>query len=202
MAGFEHGAVEIADTYAETLVALAQDAGAADEVQADFDGFIELVKSDEAFADFLANPGVDVDARGRVLEKHFRGKLHDLLLNTLLVVNRKGRSRLIELINERFHAKLEEIRNEIDVQVTSAVALTDKLRDRLREAVSAVSGKTAKLIEKVEPAILGGLVLRIGDEKIDNSVARHIERIRESLLERASAEMRGGRRFFEAVETQ
>jgi F-type H+-transporting ATPase subunit delta len=201
MAGLEHGAAEIADTYADTLVDLAQEAGVADEVLADFGRFVELMKRDDAFADFMMNPGVDLDNRGKVLEKHFRRRINDLLLNTLLVINRKGRSRLVELIYERFGAKLEEARNEIDVQVTSAVPLTNKLRERIRQVASEMSGKSAKLIEKVEPAILGGLVLRIGDEKIDNSVARHVEGARESLLERAAHEVRSGRRFFEAVET-
>ncbi len=200
MAGFEHGTIEIADTYARTLAELTQESGASSDVLEQFGDFIRLMEVEPSFGEFLRNPAVDADARRELLEKHFRGKMADVLLNTLQVINRKNRAALIPLIYERYRLALEEARNEVEVYVTSAIALTDELRAQIRRAASEATGRNARLIEKVKPDILGGLIVRIGDDKIDTSVAGRLERMRDTLRQRASREIRSGKEFFEAVE--
>jgi F-type H+-transporting ATPase subunit delta len=200
MAKYDHGSTAIADSYAGTLLGLAEEAKNADTVITEFEDFVSFMEKDAVFGDFMTNPAVDADDRAAVLEKHFRGKYSDLLVNTLQVVNKKGRGELLPLIYERFRLKLEEVRNEVDVHVTSAVELNDALRDKVRHAAAGVAGRTPRLVEEVDPGILGGLVVRIGDKKLDSSVVNRLHQFRETLDERASREIHSGKAFFEAVE--
>lgn len=199
MAKFEHGSIAIADSYARTLLELTEKSGQSEAVADDFGEFDKLLKTDEAFAEFMYSQSVDSDARESVLEKNFRGRMNDLLLSTIQVVNRKGRCELLELIRERFRLALEEARNEVDVYVTSAVALTDELRESLKLATSSITGKTVRMVEAVDPAILGGLIVRIGDEKLDNSVVNRLRTLNGSLMQRATDEIHKGHAFAEAT---
>ena len=198
MAKFEHGSITVADSYAETLLslALAQDTGIANEVFAEFTDFVGFMKKEPMFGDFIVSPAVDPDNRQATLEKNFRGKISDILLNTLLVINRKGRSELVPLIYEQYRLALEEHNNEVDVDVTSAVDLTDELRDKIKEAAAKISGRTARLREKIDPTILGGLVVQIEDQKLDSSVLRQLKQLSATLTERASQEIHSGERVF------
>lgn len=198
MANYDHGSQAIADSYAKTLLDLTEQAGTTDTAADEFRQFAELMERDAAFAEFLTSHSVDPDRRALVLEKHFRGRMNNLLLSTLQVINRKDRTALIPLIYEQYRLAVEEARNEVDVHVTSAVPLTDGLRQQLAETATKVAGKTARLVEKVDPAILGGLVVRIGDEKLDASVARHLQRLGGMLHERSVHEIHGGKAFVEA----
>lgn len=195
MAKFEHGSIAIADSYARTLLELTESSGQSDAVAEDFCEFDKLLKTDEAFAEFMYSPSVDAGERSGVLEKHFRGLINDLLLSTIQVVNRKGRCELLELIHERFRLALEASRNQIDVRVTSAVALNDSLRESLRKAAGAACGKTVRLVEEIDPSILGGLVVRIGDEKIDTSAVSRLRGLKSALVQRATDEIHSGRTF-------
>ncbi len=199
MAKFEHGSIAIADSYAKTLLELSEESGQSDAVLADFGEFDKLLKTDEAFANFMFSQSVDAEQRSNVLEKHFRGNMNDLLLSTLQVVNRKERCELLELIYERFRLALEASRNQVDAHVTSAIPLDDNLRESLRAAASKFCGKEVRLIEEVDATILGGLVVRIGDEKIDTSAVTRLKVLNGALVQRASDEIHGGRSFADAV---
>jgi len=199
MAKFEHGSIAIADSYAKTLLELTEQSGQSEAVAEDFSEFDKLLKTDEAFAEFMYSQSVDSDARSQVLEKNFRGRMNDLLLSTIQVVNRKERCELLELIRERFRLALEAARNEVDVYVTSAIALNDDLRESLRQATTSITGKTVRFIETVDPSILGGLVVRIDDEKLDNSVINRLRGLNASLMERASEEIHKGHAFADAT---
>ena len=199
MAKFDHDAYAVADSYARTLLELSEEAGSSDTMMAEFRAFVDLMEEDAQFGTFMTSPAVDDDARGEILEKHFRDRLSDLLLNTLQVINRKGRAGIIVLILERYRLELEKVRNEVDVHVTSAVELTVDLRERIRDAATAMTGQVALLVEKVNPDILGGLVMQIGDKKMDGSLVRRLSQIRRLLHKRATQEIHNGREYFEAA---
>jgi len=197
MAGFDHNAESIADNYARTLLELSEEAQRSEAILSEFQDFVSLMEKDAAFGNFMVNPAVDADDRRELLEKHFRGKMDNLLLSALQVVNRRNRCELAPLICERYRLALEEARGEVDVYVTTAVELTSSLRDQITQAATAVAGKKARLIEQVDPDILGGLVVRIEDEKLDSSVARQLNRLHDMLAKRASQELHGDRSFVE-----
>jgi F-type H+-transporting ATPase subunit delta len=183
----------IATVYAQAMIELAESQGATDALMAELDELGLAIERDPELADFLASPLIDSDERRDSLEKIFRGRASDLFVDSLQVVNRKGRLALIEAITVAFAQARRELRNEVDVDVTSAVPLSAALRARLQQAVDHFTGKKSRLLESVEPKLLGGMVLRVGDQKIDSSVARELEMMKEALAARTSREILAAR---------
>ncbi len=182
----------VARVYAQALLGLADRQGEVDEILEQLEQLSSLMDQAPALENFLGSPLVQEESRKAALEKLFRGRASDLLVDTLQVMNRKGRLGLIRALVVAYRAEYEELKGRIDVRVTTAVPLSDSLRQHLRVATSEVTGKEAQLVEKVDQSILGGMVLRIGDRKIDTSIAKEIRQLNEQMVERASRELYGG----------
>ena len=195
MARVEERRFALARVYAEAMLDVAEEQGAAEEVLAELEELRRYAESHDDFTAFLTSPTVDEEARRGVLERLLRGRASDLLVDALQVVNRKGRLGLLPTIAAAYAAALDELRGRIEVAVASALALDDDQRRRLVSALGRYTGKQARLREAVEPKLLGGLVLRIGDHKIDNSVASRLHALAEALSARASAEIWSGRDY-------
>ncbi len=189
MAVIDDTAIGIADVYARSLFDLAAAGDAVDGVAGEFGDLIELIDAQPDVATFMTSEAIDVERRAETLEKLFRGQLGDLLLNTLLVINGKGRLSLIREIHTAFARLREEQQNRVDATVTTATALNDEQRQRVIDSIGQRTGKQVTLHEQVDPEILGGLVVQVGDERLDGSVASRLGRIERSLYERASQEL-------------
>ena len=200
MATTDDTVIAIADSYAQALLELSEERGNSDEVLAELGELAAYLEKDAALADFLASPAVDEEARQAAMEKMFRNRMNDLLLDTLQVLNAKGRSSIVPALHERYRLALERARGAVDVQVTTAVPLTNELRDRLGQTVARRTGLRPLLTEEVDSSLLGGLVVQIGDEKLDGSVSNRLRQLREALRDRASREIHAGKEYFEGVE--
>ena len=181
--------VAVADVYAAVLLKLAEERGEGDAVLGEVEAINELLAEQPEFADYLSSPMVDVEARRVAIDKTFQGRANDLLVNTLQVMNRRNRLDLLGALKAAYSRDLDEARRRESVEVTSAVPLTESSRARLERAVSKITGRDTRLIESVDESLIGGLVVRIGDEKIDTSVARSLSLLRQKFAERASAEV-------------
>jgi F-type H+-transporting ATPase subunit delta len=142
---------------------------------------------------------VDAKARQKTLEKIFRGKRSDLFVDAMQVLNRKGRLGLIEAVAEVYYLELEELRGRVEVHVRTAAPLTRRLREKLGEMAKIQAGREVDLVESVDESLIGGLVVQIGDRKLDASVATRVKRLRAALLDRASREIHSGTSFVDAA---
>ena len=187
----------VAAVYAHAMLELAAEQGLSEVVEGELASVVKELDANRSIDRFFTSPLVDAEARRAVLEKSFRGRASDVLVDGLQVLNRKGRLGLIRALAEAYRLALEEQQGEIDVEVATALPLPEAIRRRLAEATSRVSGKKARLLEEVDPELLGGMVVRIGDRKIDSSLATQLGEIHARLLERASQEIQAGRRYGE-----
>jgi len=178
--------LRIADVYAAALLELAREAQRVDDVRSELDELLKLVQRMPDFETFLSSRALGAEARAVALEKLLRGRISDLVLNTLLVMNRHGRCGLLPALQRRFVLRQEAAAGEIEAQVTSAVELSKSQKAEVAEIAAGVSGKKPLIEFAVDPALLGGLVLRIGDLRMDNSLRRHLRVAREQLLERGA----------------
>jgi len=182
----------VARVYAQALLGLADRQGEVDEILEQLEQLSFLMDGAPALEEFFGTPLVREETRKVALENLFRGRMLDLLVDTLQVMNRKGRLGLIRALVVAYREEYKELKGRVDVRVTTAVPLSDSLRRDLEVATSEVTGKEAQLVEKVDQSILGGMILRIGDRKIDTSIAKEIRKLSEQMLERASRELHGG----------
>jgi F-type H+-transporting ATPase subunit delta len=180
--------LDVADVYAAALYALAAEQGAVDTVRGELEELVRLVETNPAFGAFLGSVAIDPDDRERSLEKSLRGRLSDLALNTLLVMNRHGRAELLRPLWRAFVLRVEDARGQIEVVATSAVELDADQRTEIERTAERLSGKKPLVEFRVNPHVLGGLVLQVGDWRYDYSLRRQLDVLRRRLLERTVAQ--------------
>jgi F-type H+-transporting ATPase subunit delta len=185
-----------ADIYAEALLELANERDVAEDLFEEFHSLVEYINSDDEFRGFMASFAVDDDDRREVLRRVFKERLSEILLNLMLVLNDHNRAGIVPLVFERFKKLYDEQLNRQDVEVKSAVPLTDEHRAKLSAAVKELTGKQAVLVEDVDPSVLGGVVVQVGDRQFDGSLRTKLSRMREFVIERGRQEILSGKHEF------
>lgn len=188
----DHKNLAVARVYSAALHKAASAQGQDEALLAELGALASHARSEPNFAHFLASPLISSEQRRRSLETMFRGRASDLLVDALQVLNRRDRLGLLPSIVEAYRASLFDLSGRLTVRVTTAVPLTDTLRQALSAKIKALTGLEPVLEESVDASILGGMVLQVGNQKIDASVRQRLARLSQTLLERASREVRSG----------
>ena len=120
----------------------------------------------------------------RILEARtaLQGKVNPLALNMVLVLTERGRAALVPDIAIAFERLERERERRTSAFVISAIPLTDNQRRDLRAQLSRRTGLTVDMEESVDQSIIGGLIVRVGDELIDASVAGRLRRIEAHMM--------------------
>jgi len=184
-----------AGVYAEALLELAVQGGQESAVADELASLRDLVAKDSDFASFLASPAVERESRRDTLRKIFAGKLSDMTLNLLLVLNDKQRLSILPNIADKFNRLLEARRGQERMYAESAVPLSDAQRNTLIDLLKKLTGRQPILVEIVEPAVLGGLRVQVGDKVFDNTVYSRLRRFRSDLLAGVDSHLNEGRTF-------
>lgn len=192
MAAFDKQRMALARLYAESTHKLAVEQGIDQELLSELDGLLELMGENPDLERLFVSPLVDVEARRGMLERALRGRLSDLLVDTLQVMNRKRRLGFLREFVEAYRLVFEEARGLVEVEVTTAVKLSDELQHKVEAVASKLVGARAALIEKVDESLLGGILIKFGDRKVDTTLARDLSILGERLLERSTAEVLSG----------
>ncbi len=132
-------------------------------------------------AEILRNPTVPVDERVRLVEG-VSGRLAPRTLNLLALLLQRGRIELLPQVAAEFQRLVDLAAGVTRAFVTTAAPLgADELR-RLRDRLAQLTGGTIEMTTQVDPGILGGVVVRLGDRMIDGSVRGRLERLRSQLV--------------------
>jgi F-type H+-transporting ATPase subunit delta len=175
----------VADIYAAALFDLALEADAIETVRDELEELVKLEQSEPDFAAFMASSALAEERRAAGLEKMFRDRLSDLVLNTLLVMNAHERCGLLAVLLRRYIERQEAHANQVEVVATSAVELTAEQQKDVTATAAAITGKTPLVTFEVDPDVIGGLIVQIEDWRYDNSVRRQLKRARSRLADRA-----------------
>lgn len=126
----------------------------------------------------LASPRINQEQKESLLDRIFSGRVDATLLNFLKVLCRRDRIASLRAIQVTATEMREEQLGKQRVLVTSAQPLTDEQRNNIASALKTAYGKESVLVEKIDETLLGGVVLRIGDEVLDGSVLGKMDSIR------------------------
>lgn len=191
----------LARIYADAIFGLAEEQKQGDALVEEIAAIEALLAQDDAFAAYLTDPEVDGKRRAGVIENVLRGRAGDLLVDALLVINSKERMNLLPSILAACREAHWKARDVAEVEVVSAVPLTEDLRAALTAAAGAYAGRKVRLVESVDAALLGGLVLRVGDVKLDTSLSRHLARLHDLMFEHGDRAIHGEseKRFIEGA---
>jgi F-type H+-transporting ATPase subunit delta len=180
MASHAHEDIQVARRYAKALFDLAMEKGAVETVEKDLLSIKELIDKSQDLRNAISSPVFSRDALTKAMEalltKLGVGKI---AYNFGLLLSQRRRLSLLPVIVGVFEERLREHRGELEAEVVSAVELTSAQEKEVVAALSASLNKTIRINRKVNPAIRGGLVIRMGSLMLDNSVESKLERLRQ-----------------------
>lgn len=177
----------LARVYAEALFAVAAKANRQDDVGAELDDLIRgvLAAKPEVEA-FLKNPTVSKRNKGPVIASAF-ASCSEPVRNLLGVLNENGRLPLIRSVAAVYRDLRDTQAGRVRVIVKSAVPLTGEQSDKLKTQLQTSLKKTPVIVPVVDPDLIGGLIVQIGDRVIDTSVRTRIQTLRAQLMERGTS---------------
>jgi F-type H+-transporting ATPase subunit delta len=188
---------QVARAYAEALYNAADKRHLAAEVLGELDALVdEVFRRHPGLELFLASPAVGRKRKEEALRQAFAGRADEVFVNFLLVLNRHDRLGLLRAVAGAYRDLHDRRTNRMHVRVDSAVPLGDDEQERLRQELRETFRREPVLHPRVDPDLLGGLVVRIEDWLYDASVRSRLEYIRDQLIERSSHEIQQRRDRF------
>ncbi len=169
--------------YAKALFEAAEDSGRVDAVQRDLGEFADAVEASPELSAFLANPQVDPAAKVGVLGELSDGS-DELVHNFLRLIAAKGRSGQIPGIRDEFQALVDRAQGRVAVELTTAFELSDDEAAAIVAQIEQSSGRKVEATRKVDPELVGGMILQAGSLRVDASVRGRLERLRHELATR------------------
>lgn len=194
----EDASPELCRVYAEALLGAATHAN---ETQAVVDELEELVadvwSGPRSLGQLLASPSIDAAEKDRLLLRVLDNRTRPTTLNFLRVLNRKGRLELLPSIVHRAAAEWNRRLGRVPVAVRSAVPLDKAQQAALTAKLHTLLDATPILKLDVDPSLIGGMVVQVGDVVYDASVrSRHLEQLRRKLLQERTHEVLARRAQF------
>jgi F-type H+-transporting ATPase subunit delta len=191
------GTQRVARVYAEALLNAAGKRGEADQALEELDSVIrDLYPADPHLEAFFSSGAIGRDRKAQTIRKLFEGRASQTFTNFLLVLNAHERLNLLRTIVVEAREIHEERTGRMRVLVQSAVPLPEDQQERLRQELRGTFKKEPLLDTRVDPELLGGLVVRVGDWLYDGSVRTQLDTIRNQLIARSSYEIQSRRDRF------
>lgn len=166
-----------ANRYAKAILDLAVEKKAAEAVEKDMAQVLGTVSESGELQAMLANPVISTSEKEEALNAIFSGASeHAKGLFSLLVENK--RLGLLPDVASKYISLYKELKNEEVAVITTAVPLTKEMEKKALEQISGITDKKVTLENRVDPSILGGFVLRMGDTQYDASIATKLNNIK------------------------
>jgi F-type H+-transporting ATPase subunit delta len=171
---------EIAQVYARSLFDVARERGTLDVVRQQLGQFSEALAASQELSVFFFSPYFSTqekkDGLGRVLDG-----ADPTFLNFLGLLVEKHRMPAIHRIRREYDTLWQKENKLLPVQVTSAIALDDSTLQGIGDSIGQRTGQKVELTSEVDPDILGGIVLRVGNSILDASIQNRLEQLRKQV---------------------
>ena len=170
--------IRVASRYAKSVIDLAIEKGCLDEVHTDMLSFATICKENRELVSLLKSPIVKSDKKLKILELIFNGKVNALTLAFFKIITQKSREQALPSIADEVHNQYNILKGIQTAQVITASPLNDALRDEFKKLVVESTGKQVDLTETVDQELIGGYILRIADQQIDESIKSKLNNIK------------------------
>ena len=170
-----------ATRYAKSIIELAKEQNVLDEVYSDMQLFSAVVEQNRVFAIMLKNPIINHDKKRNVLHALFDKRMNKLSILAFDLITKKNRENILAEISTEVQVQYNAFKGLQIADITTTIALDDDLRKKFKELVEQISGKKAKLNEIIDDSIVGGFVLNVGDNRLDQSIKSQLNNIKREL---------------------
>ncbi|MEL6539560.1 MAG: ATP synthase F1 subunit delta [Bacteroidota bacterium] len=169
----------VATTYAESLLQLATAQEILLRIYTDMQGVARVFSSSPELLAALKRPTIQSNKKNALLQSLFRDKVHSLTSKFLALVVHKQRVTLLPAITQAFLSKYNERKGIQLAQVATPTTLSDATVQQLQNLVQQIAPcQEVALKQRVDPALIGGYVLQIGDKQLDQSLRKKLKELR------------------------
>ncbi|HVL90058.1 MAG TPA: ATP synthase F1 subunit delta [Actinomycetota bacterium] len=167
--------------YAAALFEVARAEGVLDDVEDELFRFARTVEAESKLREALQDQALPPELRMKVIGELLGSRANPHTVNLLQFIVGAGKARQLSQIVDALVARAASERSKSVAEVRSAIPLGDEQRSKLRDAIKAATGKDVDMKVIVDPKVLGGLHVRVGDQVFDATIRRRLELAQESL---------------------
>jgi F-type H+-transporting ATPase subunit delta len=181
MAKVDRPKSEIAQGYARAMLMVAAGEEMVDRVEQELTQFKAVLEKNGSVLEFLKDPKVAPEGKEKAIVEIFGGEISQITLHQVALAIGQGRGELLVDIIDEFFRLASESRKKATADVVTAVPLSEETGKKLEEVLSELIGEAVFLKKTVDPSLLGGLVVRVGERIIDGSIRSQLHRLREGI---------------------
>ncbi len=194
--GMDAASQEIAAIYAKALLSATETAGKTAEIVTEAEQIVGWLAGVPKFEQVLASELLGDDEKQGMIDRVFASRYDATLVDFLRILSRRDRLGLLRPILRSFVQQHSELRGKVRVKVTTAAALSEAAAKQLAKALEPLVAGEPQLEITVDPELIGGAVVRIGDTVYDGSVARQLQRLESQMINRSVHEIQSRRDRF------
>ena len=169
---------QIGSVYGEAIYQLAREEHISEQLLQQLRALEEAFSGEPDFVKLLSSPNLTKEERLEIVERSFRGKIHDYLLNFMKILTEKGYMRFFGDCVSCFTELYNRDNGILSVTAVTAVPLADAQKQKLTEKLASITGKRIQLCNRGNPAGLGGIRLAYDGKRVDDTVAHRLDSIR------------------------
>lgn len=170
--------IQVASRYAKSLIDLAGEQNAVETVMKDIELFLETCRANPELQAILRNPIISLDKKANILDGLFSGKVNEMILSFFKIVIRKGRAEILFATAKEFISQYNILKNVVKATVTSASPLSKENISQIEEVVKDHTKGEVILTSVVDPKLIGGFILKVGDKQFDTSISSKLNKLR------------------------
>ena len=168
---------ELAQVYARSLLQAALEHGKLDELREQLGQFADALNQNRELAVFFFSPYFSTAEKRQALDTLLDGA-DELFINFLALLIENHRMPVIFRIRDEYERLWDEENRTLPVEITSAIALDDATTESLGKTIGERAGRKVTLAARVDPDILGGIIIRVGNSILDASIRNRLEQLR------------------------
>lgn len=173
----------VASRYAKSLLQLSLEQGVLEKVSADMKLVAECIDANKDLELLLKSPIIKTDKKIAILNDVFGEKVTPITNAFLnIITNKKREIYLLEIANS-FNSQYKLHKKVLTAVITTAQGIDDDTRNKVMALVKNNSESEVELVEKNDPSLIGGFVLRVGDKQVDTSIARQLKNMKRTFSE-------------------
>lgn len=171
----------VAGRYSSALYDLALETKAVDSVEDDLKAVVAVINENDVLKKLIYHPQITAAEKKDLLDQLFKGKVLPLTGNFLALLVDRRREVFLEDIVAEFVDHANKDRNIVEAKVSSAIELTDAERGSIDLLLAKITGKEVRSAYAVDPSLMGGVLVHIGDKVVDGTIKSRLDAIRDSL---------------------
>ena len=172
----------ISSRYAKALLLIGKEHHCLEALEFDMEFLSALVKDNSVFARVLDNnPVIKPSQKRKVISELLADRVHPMTINFINMTIRNRREFMLPDVARRFVDLYEELKGIKRVRITSAVGLDKETTNRLHDRLNALLKAEVRMVAEVNPDLIGGFILRVGDQQYDASLSANLKRMRKAM---------------------